>query len=74
MGDIDTKNIRKRLLKIIIEAGYQISPDALDFLVSQSMGEGTIEEIIAQADSLNIPTVITRDFLLSSTGKVELAE
>ncbi|MBD3405545.1 MAG: DNA-directed DNA polymerase II small subunit [Candidatus Lokiarchaeota archaeon] len=55
---------RQSILKRLIMSGYQISPDALDFLLSIESPLQVIENIINNPQS-DCPMIISKDFLLA---------
>lgn len=68
MNNIGHSSLRKRVLKRLISSGYQITPDALDYLTAQSMTEKLVEDLIERPYTLKTPDMITLQFLKSTVG------
>jgi len=59
-----TDNESRDLLHRILEAGYQITRDALDFILDQDASSDTVDLIFSQ-HYIVVPPVISLDFVLS---------
>ncbi|MFW9909742.1 MAG: DNA-directed DNA polymerase II small subunit [Candidatus Thorarchaeota archaeon] len=59
-----TATTRQLLLKKIITSGYQISPDALDYILELESPEDLVEVILSENDSSKFPPVLSREFLI----------
>jgi len=69
--------VRSRLLKKIIQEGLQISPEALDFLVSLDSPEEIFQDIYHRVPKDEISTVINKSFLkiwMSPTLKLDITK
>lgn len=60
-----TETIRKSLLRKLVSSGYQVSPDALDYITSLDTPYEVVEMILEGGLGLDVPSVISRDFVAS---------
>ncbi|MHA1906706.1 MAG: metallophosphoesterase, partial [Candidatus Thorarchaeota archaeon] len=65
-----TAVLRRNLLKKIVTSGYQISPDALDYIVGLESPDEIVEVIVTKRDSSEFPTVLSRGFLASLVDEI----
>lgn len=57
------------MLKKLVSSGYQVSPDALDYITSLDAPEDIVQILSEESVFTNIPSVISRDFLISILEK-----
>ncbi|MDF1539729.1 MAG: metallophosphoesterase [Candidatus Thorarchaeota archaeon] len=60
-----TAILRRLLLKKIVTSGFQIAPDALDYIVGLESPLDIVETIVTGGESIVFPVIISRDFLVS---------
>lgn len=60
-----TAILRRLLLKKIVTSGFQIAPDALDYIVGLESPEDIVETIVTEGESTDFPVILSRDFLVS---------
>lgn len=65
-----TAILRRTLLKKIVTSGYQISPDALDYIIGLEAPEEIVEVIVTKSDSSEFPAVLSRGFLASLVDEI----
>jgi len=64
-----TQILRRHLLKKLVSSGYQVSPDALDYIANLDDPEDVVQIVIDECSVSDSPTVISRDFLISLLEK-----
>lgn len=60
-----TAILRRLLLKKIVTSGFQIAPDALEYIVGLDEPEEIVETIVSEKASSDFPMILSRDFLIS---------
>ncbi|MFX0107731.1 MAG: metallophosphoesterase, partial [Candidatus Hodarchaeota archaeon] len=55
---------RRLLLKRLIKSGYQVSPDALDYILSLETPSSVVDAIIEVSTSIEGPNVLSRDYIV----------
>ena len=66
-----TQSDRRNMLKKLINSGFQVSPDALDYVLSLESPSHVVDSIIDTCRQISCPSVLSREFierLLSGTG------
>ena len=58
-----TSTLRRDLLRRLIESGYQISPDALDYILRLDSPQRAIEAIISTNNVSDTPKVLSKEFV-----------
>ncbi|MHA2002677.1 MAG: metallophosphoesterase [Candidatus Thorarchaeota archaeon] len=66
-----TQSDRRNMLKKLINSGFQVSPDALDYVLSLESPSHVVDSIIDTCRQISCPSVLSREFierLLKGTG------
>ncbi|MHA1588531.1 MAG: DNA-directed DNA polymerase II small subunit [Candidatus Thorarchaeota archaeon] len=58
-----TTTLRRSILKLFIKSGFQIAPDALDYILNLENPLEAAETVIHQSDSSVAPPVLSRDHI-----------
>ena len=60
-----TQTIRRDLLRKLVSSGYQVSPDALEYITSLDAPEDIVQIILDETPISDSTPVISRDYLIS---------
>ena len=60
-----TSAIRRNILTLLIESGFQIAPDALQYLLELESPLDIVENIILVKNPANSPSVLSKDYIES---------
>jgi len=66
-----TATLRRNLLRKIVSSGYQISPDALEYIIGLDAPEKIIDFIVAKGKDSELPTVLSQVYLASLIDNME---
>ena len=65
LGDSLTSALRRNVLERLIKAGFQITPDSLDFLIGLESPIEMVNALVLEKSPNNCPPVLSREFLES---------
>ena len=65
LGDSLTSALRRNVLERLIKAGFQITPDSLDFLISLESPIEMVNALVLENSPNSCPPVLSREFLES---------
>jgi DNA polymerase II small subunit len=60
-----TSKVRRNILAILIESGFQVTPDALDYILDLDSPVETVKSVIMAKLSDDSPSVLSRDYIES---------
>ncbi len=60
-----TASVRRNILARLIESGLQITPDALDYILTLDTPFEKVESIIRTRDTIDTPLVLSKEFVIS---------
>jgi DNA polymerase II small subunit len=74
LGDSLTSALRRNVLERLIKAGFQITPDSLDFLIGLESPIEIVNALVLENSPTNCPPVLSREFLESWIEKREVRD
>ncbi|MFX1483333.1 MAG: metallophosphoesterase [Promethearchaeota archaeon] len=60
-----TSSIRRNVLRLLIESGFQITPDALDYILGQDSPIDTVESVLLRNTPENHPHILSKPYVES---------
>lgn len=64
-----TQTVRRNLLRKLVSSGYQVSPDALEYITSLDSPEEVVQSIIDEGSLSHLKPIISREFLMTVLEK-----
>ena len=60
-----TASVRRSILALLIESGFQVTPDALDYILTLESPIEKVESVLLTKFANDSPLVLSKDYIIS---------